>query len=150
MVLPRGGAPLSLALRDQVREYLDARRLVTTQIFVVEAEFVPVDLTVTVSKTAEANPVELEATVRDVIREYYDPEFGGDPARAVSFVSGLSDERGSGWPFGREVFRSEIFELLERIEGVDHVESITVPAATVTIEDYQLPQVRDLIVSVAA
>lgn len=50
IVLPKGGAPLSLALRDQVRGYLDARRLVTTQIFVVETAFVPVDLTVTVAR----------------------------------------------------------------------------------------------------
>lgn len=150
IVLPKGGAPLSLALRNQVREYLDERRLVTTQIFVVETEFVPVDLTVTVVKTPEANLVELEATIQAVIREYYHPEFGGDPARAVSYVAGTSTERGSGWEFGRDVFRSEVFELLERIDGVDHVEGIAVPAATVPIEDFQLPQVQDLIVSVAA
>jgi hypothetical protein len=150
IVLPKGGAPLSLALRDQVREYLDARRLVTTQIFVVETAFVPVDLTVTVVKTPEANPVELEATLRAVIREYYDSEFGGDPARAVAYVAGTSTERGTGWEFGRDVFRSEVFELLERVSGVDHVESIAVPAATVPIEDFQLPRVEDLIVNVAA
>jgi hypothetical protein len=150
IVLPKGGAPLSLALRNQVREYLDARRLVTTQIFVVETEFVPVDFAVTVVKTPEANPVELEATIRAVIQEYYDPEFGGDPARAVAYVAGASSERGSGWEFGRDVFRSEIFELLERVGGVDHVESIAVPAATVSIEDFQLPRVQDLIVNVAA
>jgi len=150
IVLPKGGAPLSLALRNQVRDYLDARRLVTTRIFVVEAEFVPVDLTVTVVKTPEANPVELAATVQAVIREYYDAEFGGDPARAVAFVAGISSDRGGGWEFGRDVFRSEIFELLERIDGVDHVEGIGVPGATVPIEEFQLPQVRDLVVNVAA
>jgi hypothetical protein len=150
IVLPKGGAPLSLALRNQVREYLDERRLVTTQIFVVETEFVPVDFTVTVVKTPEANPVELEAAIRAVIQEYYDPEFGGDPARAVAYVAGNSTERGIGWEFGRDVFRSEIFELLERMGGVDHVESIAVPAATVPIEEFQLPRVQDLIVNVAA
>jgi len=105
---------------------------------------------VTVVKIPEANPVELEATIRAVIQEYYDPEFGGDPARAVAYVAGASSERGSGWEFGRDVFRSEIFELLERVGGVDHVESIAVPAATVPIEDFQLPRVQDLIVNVAA
>lgn len=150
IVLPKGGALLSLALRDQVREYLDARRLVTTQIFVVETAFVPVDLTVTVVKTPEANPVELEAALRAVIQEYYDPEFGGDPARAVAYVAGTSSERGTGWEFGRDVFRSELFELLERVGGVDHVETIAVPAVTVPIEDFQLPRVEDVTVNVAA
>ena len=150
IVLPKGGAPLSLALRNQVRKYLDARRLVTTRIFVVETEFVPVDLNLAVVKTPEANPVELEATLLRVVREYYDPEFGGDPARAVDYVAGVATQRGGGWTFGRDVFRSEIFQLLERIDGVDHVEGIAVPAATVPIEDFQLPQVRNLVVSVAA
>lgn len=94
--------------------------------------------------------MELEATIQAVIREYYDPEFGGDPARAVAYVAGTSTGRGGGWEFGRDVFRSEIFELLERVGGVDHVESIAVPASTVPIEEFQLPQVQDLIVSVAA
>jgi len=150
IVLPKGGAPLSLALRTQVREYLDARRLVTTQIFVVETEFVPVDIGVIVAKTAGANPVELEAKVREVIREFYDPEYGGSSSMAVAYVADLSFERGSGWAFGRNVYRSELFELLERIEGVDHVEEIATPSDTVLIEDYQLPAVQDVSVVVAA
>jgi hypothetical protein len=109
-----------------------------------------VDLTVTAVKTPEANPVELAATLRVVIQEYYDPEFGSDPARAVAYVAGTSSDRGSGWEFGRDVFRFEIFERLERVGGGDHGESIAVPAATVPIEDFQLPRVEDLIVNVAA
>ena len=150
IVLPKGGAPLSLALRDQVRAYLDARRLVTTRIFVVEAEFVDVDLEVTVAKTPEANPVALEALLRAAVLEYYDPEAGGDPARAVAYVRGLSTSRGDGWEFGRDVFRSEVFELLERVQGVDHVETIALPAATVPLSDHQLPRVRTLSITVAA
>jgi predicted phage baseplate assembly protein len=150
IVLPKGGAPLSLALRDQIHEYLDARRLVTTQIFIVEAEFIPVDISVTVVKTPEANAVELEATVRDVIREFYDCEYGGDPALAVAYLAGLSDERGPGWSFGRDVYRSELFELLERVSGVDHVEEITVPASTVEIKEYQLPAVQNVSVVITS
>ncbi len=150
IVLPKGGAPLSLALRDQVRSYLDERRLVTTRIFVVEAEFVDLDLEVTVLKTPEANPVALEALLRAAVLEYYDPEAGGDPARAVAYVRGLSTSRGDGWEFGRDVFRSELFELLERVAGVDHVEAIALPAATVPLSDHQLPRVHNLSVTVAA
>jgi len=148
IVLPAGGAPLSEALRGEVRAYLDARRLLTTQIYVIEVAFVPVDFTLSVVKTPESSATDLDTTIRSVIREYYDPEFGNDPAKAVAYIAGTSIERGSGWAFGRNVFRSEIFELLERIPGVDHVESITEPAATVLIEEYQLPEVRDLVVSV--
>jgi len=37
---------------------------------------------------------------------------------------------GSGWPFGRPVFVSELYELLEGIPGIDHVPGVEViPAA---------------------
>jgi len=148
IVLPKGGAPLSLALRTQVREYLDARRLVTTVIYIVEAEFIPVDVSVTVVKTPEANSVELEPRIRNIIEEFFDPEFGGNPAFAVSYVAGLSEDRGAGWEFGRNVYRSELFELLERIDGVDHVDEIVLPVATVHIEEYQLPELQNVSVTV--
>ena len=150
IVLPKGGAPLSLALRNQVREYLDERRLVTTRIFVVETAFVAVDIGVVVAKTAEANPVELEARVREVIQEFYHSEYGGNSSMAVGYVLDESSERGSGWSFGRNIYRSELFELLERIDGVDHVEEITTPSDTILIEDYQLPALQGVSVVVAA
>jgi predicted phage baseplate assembly protein len=148
IVLPKGRAPLSLALRAQITDYLDRRRLVTTQIFVVEADFVPFEVQVKVAKTDEANPVTLEAALKAVIREFYDPEFGGDPVRAVDVGRQVSTERGEGWPFGRDIFLSELFELLERVPGVDHVDEIVEPAATVAIEGHQLPDLQDVVVTV--
>jgi WD40 repeat protein len=32
---------------------------------------------------------------------------------------------GGGWPFGRDVYASEIYQILEGIDGVDYVESLT-------------------------
>jgi hypothetical protein len=31
---------------------------------------------------------------------------------------------GTGWPFGRDVYRAEMLEILDRTEGVDRVESM--------------------------
>ena len=36
---------------------------------------------------------------------------------------------GGGWPFGRAVFVSELYEALERLEAVDHVTSLTCSTA---------------------
>jgi hypothetical protein len=40
---------------------------------------------------------------------------------------------GSGWPFGRTVFRSEIYQLIESVEGVDCVEKVTLAATGVGV-----------------
>ena len=96
-------------------------------------------------KQAEANALELEAALGSAVRAFYDPETGGDPAAAVE---GDASEPGEGWPFGRSVFLSELYELLERVPGVDHVDGIVSPAATLPISGHQLPELGDVTVEV--
>ena len=139
IAMPRGGGTLSLALRDTVREYLDLRRLVTAQLYVIDPAYITVDITTTVVKTGEANISILEDRIEQVIIEFLDPEYGGDAEKAVDYIEDLSDERGTGWMFGRDVYLSELYELLERVSGVDHVDSISVPAGNLVLEKDELP-----------
>lgn len=140
IVLPKGGAPLSLALRAQIIAFLDERRLVTTRVFVVEPDFISFDVAVRVAKKPEANPVTLEAELTDAIRRFYDPETGGDTALAVDAARGVDAEPGEGWPFGRPIYLSELYELLERMPGVDHVEEVVAPSANIAVAGQQLPR----------
>jgi len=139
IAMPKGGGTLSMALRNAIREYLDTRRLVTAQLYVIDPEYIPVDIKATVVKTEEANASALEDKVKKVIAEFLNPEYGGEAQKAVDYIEGVSLERGSGWDFGRDVYLSELYELMERIHGVDHVETITTPASNLTIEKNQLP-----------
>ncbi len=66
-------------------------------------------------------------------------------AEVVRFLSPLEGgEDGRGWPFGRSVYLSELFQLLEGMPAVDHVESLAVltaagvPAAEVPLPPYGL------------
>jgi len=58
------------------------------------------------------------------------------------FVGGLD---GSGWPFGRGVFISDIHKVLNRVEGVDYVESVKLgedtndPDWNLSSEDLSIP-----------
>ena len=38
---------------------------------------------------------------------------------------GGPDAGGEGWPFGRDVYASEVYQVIEGTAGVDHVESLT-------------------------
>lgn len=148
IAMPRGSGSLSTALRDAIREYLDTRRLVTAQLHVIDPEYIAVDVRAAVSKTGEASTSLLEDKVKEVISEFLDPEYGGDAQKAVDYVERVSIERGSGWEFGRDIYLSELYELMERIPGVDHVESITEPAANLAIKKDQLPLVGTVSVTV--
>jgi hypothetical protein len=35
---------------------------------------------------------------------------------------------GKGWPFGRDVYVSEMYELLDKVEGVNYVENVVLTA----------------------
>jgi len=144
VAMPRGGGALSQALRDSIRGYLDAHRLVTTRIYVIDPDYVMVDVHATVAKTPEADADVLAARAEGTLAEFLDPEYGGDPAKAAAYVEAQSsgtpvDERGTGWPFGRSIYLSELYEVIERVRGVDHVESITAPAGAMPLEQDQLP-----------
>jgi hypothetical protein len=68
----------------------------------VQAVFAPVD-------PSAAGPV-LDA-VRSALRRFLHPLTGGPD--------------GAGWPFGRDVFVSDVASLLESVSGVDYVETLT-------------------------
>jgi len=139
IAMPKGGGALSQALRDAIRAYLDERRLVTARVYVNAPDYVEVAVQATVAKRPEANADDVRDRVERTLAEFLDPEFGGDPEKAATYVAGLSDERGSGWEFGRAVYLSELYEVMERVPGVDHVESIAAPSAAVPLERDQLP-----------
>jgi len=67
----------------------------------VEVQIVP-------ASSGEATPLEL--AVRKGLKEYLHPLRGGDD--------------GNGWKFGRNVHLSDVYSLLEGVEGVDHVEDL--------------------------
>jgi predicted phage baseplate assembly protein len=144
IAMPRGGGTLSQALRDAIRAHLDERRLVTTRIYVIDPNYVTVDVHATVAKTPEADADVLTARAEGTLAEFLDPEYGGDPAKAAAYVQARSSgtpagERGTGWPFGRSIYLSELYEVIERVRGVDHVESISTPTGAVPLEQDQLP-----------
>ena len=90
-----------------VKDYLEPRRLLTTRVHVVGPRYAAIGVRLTISIKSDA----VEATVKNAVVEelvrYFDPLRGGQDA--------------TGWPFGRNVWVSEIYELLDRMPGVDYV-----------------------------
>lgn len=120
VVVPFGAVPQpqpSQQLKDVVAQYLDSRRLVTNVIHVVGPRYVAVRVQMTVVMTADTPPAQ-EATVR------------GSLQRAVAaFLHPLTGgPDGKGWPFGRNVYVSEIYDILDRQRGVDYVKRTEIPA----------------------
>ena len=111
----------------------------TARVYVNAPDYVTVAVQATVARRLEANADDVRDRVEGTLAEFLDPEYGGDPEKAARYVDGLSQERGAGWAFGRAVYLSELYEVMERVRSVDHVESITAPSGAVPLERDQLP-----------
>ncbi len=99
--------PPSPVLLQAVAQYLEPRRLLTARVHVVGARYVSIDVHLTLHLTRDA----LEKTVRlraeAALKQFLNPRLGG--------------AEGKGWEFGRNVFVSEIYQLLDGVLGVEFV-----------------------------
>lgn len=102
----------SLVLLGQVRDYLRERCPPTASLWVAGPEWIAVGVQATV---VVASVVVADATAdraRTALEGYLHPLTGGPD--------------GQGWPFGQRPHGSELSALLEQIDDVDHVRSLTV------------------------
>ena len=86
----------------------------TTRAHVVGPFFVPVRISVAVVPLADRLLADVRRSIVNAVCAFLDPHTGGGD--------------GKGWPFGRNVFASEIFALLDRLSEVDFVTSVSLTA----------------------
>ncbi len=105
--------------------YLDARRLLTTEVFLVAPLYVPVAIDAQVVVADSADPVAVKQKVEQAIAGYLHPLNGGD--------------EGTGWPFGGALRYSKIVHRVFSVEGVD-----SVPRLLLTVDGERQPECRDV------
>jgi hypothetical protein len=79
-------------------------------IHVVRPSFTPLWIDLTVQAQPGVGTTSLAESIRKSIGLFLDP-----------YAGWLDSE---GWPFGRKVYRSELYQQIEGMEGVDHVETL--------------------------
>lgn len=97
---------------DTVRHHLNRHRLVTTNLTVVPPEYVRVDIQAALGIKPGFNPEMTRELAAARLEEFLHP-FRGGP-------------EGTGWPFGRPVYPSELHQVLESLEGIDYVQQLTI------------------------
>lgn len=113
IVVPSAPGANTHGLRQAVFKFLREHCLITTRVRVSEPSYKKVDIGVIVtqdhSKLLTKDAV--RKSVKRAISDFLNPLKGGAD--------------GKGWEFGRPVFRSELCQLIEGIEGVDHIQTLT-------------------------
>lgn len=97
-------------LRDSVRHELDQRRLLTVQIDIREPEYAWVAVEISVASNPNADPLRVQAAVERRLYTFLNPIKGGPD--------------GKGWPFGRDLYPSDVYRCLQGVEGMEFIESV--------------------------
>ena len=94
-------------LRRAVAAYLKSRRVIGTRVEVVEPDYVEVSVRVKVKAFPGVAKTNLQQKIVAALNNFLHPLTGGPD--------------GTGWPMGRDLYRSEIMQLVDQVVGVDNV-----------------------------
>lgn len=114
VILPETKDPYedpSRDLLDALRKFFSARCLLTTRHHIVGPTYLPVEVSATLFLRDDAPPEATRLRAKDALRAFFDP-VGGGP-------------EGTGWPFGRDVYVSEVYALFDELDLVDYVEGVS-------------------------
>jgi hypothetical protein len=114
VVVPHHGTVPSEAALRKVKHTLDEAKPITTRVHVVAPIFVKFGVRFTLVPQSHASADWIGAACANRLKDFYDPLRGG------------LDEKG--WPFGRNIHVSELYQLLGQIPGLDYVTRSIDPA----------------------
>jgi hypothetical protein len=101
----------SEAMCKALWDWLDERRLLTTRQHVVGPQYVSIRVTARLTLQPDAREKDVVDTAVALAQNFFHPLLGG--------------AEGRGWPFGRDVYVSELYSLFEKVSGVDHLDNLT-------------------------
>jgi predicted phage baseplate assembly protein len=109
---------LDPALAELVTKHLDKYRLLTTTVRVREPQYVGLQVTAEVVASEYHSPETVRQHVVEALERFITPLALERPGEQPDDLLGPDWD---GWPFGRSLFISELFSLIQRVPGVKHV-----------------------------
>ncbi len=105
-------------LRAEIRAHLDRYRLLTTTLHIREPGYLGVQACAQIVVSEFSQPEAVRAAVDEALRGLLSPLAIGQNGQDGEGSLGPGWE---GWPFGRDLYASEIYSLVQQVPGVKHV-----------------------------
>jgi predicted phage baseplate assembly protein len=115
IVVPDGDGPSPTPSEGTLRTvcaYLDQRRLLTTELYVIKPSYQRVEIQAEVIVNDNADLAEVKKSVEKTIKDYFHPLKGG--------------EDGLGWPFGGTIYYSRVNQRIFSVAGVQSVKTLII------------------------
>jgi predicted phage baseplate assembly protein len=115
VVVPDGDGPAPVPSEGTLRTvcaYLDQRRLLTTELYVISPGDQRVEIHADIIVNDTADLAEVKKGVEQTLTDYFHPLKGG--------------EDGLGWPFGGTIFYSRVNQRIFTVPGVQSITTLTI------------------------
>ncbi|CAB1062429.1 FIG01122338: hypothetical protein [Olavius sp. associated proteobacterium Delta 1] len=97
--------------RRTIKNYLNSHRLITTNVHVIAPTYVKVSVCCRLQVKMRYDDATVRNRVREALQNYLHPLTGGPDQK--------------GWPFGRSVYPSEIYQVIDVVEGVEYASNVS-------------------------
>ncbi|WP_406661825.1 putative baseplate assembly protein [Methanolobus sp. ZRKC3] len=104
----------SSGFKNAIKQHLNTHRLLGTRIHVIPPVYIRTTVNVTVVPSNGFLKEGLAQKIIDRLNFFLHPVKGG--------------REGNGWPIGRSLYRSELYELIKKIDGVDSITELSIRA----------------------
>jgi predicted phage baseplate assembly protein len=134
VVIPQNDQPNPMPSEGTIRTvcaFLNQRRLLTTEVYVVPPLYQLVDVQASVIVANTADLGEVKTAVEAALVQYFHPLTGGDD--------------GLGWPFGGTIFFSRVYKKILDVPGVLRAEIVTI-----LLDGTAAPECRDVPIAKAS
>lgn len=98
------------SMTDEVRDYIDKRRLLTAVFEIGEPTYVQVSVEARIKARPNVDRSAVARDARERLEAFLNPLVGGPD--------------GAGWPFGRSLYISEVYAILQATPGVEYLEQV--------------------------
>jgi predicted phage baseplate assembly protein len=128
---------LEPALRQLIETHLDQYRLLTATLNLREPTYIGIKVQADIVVSEYSRPEVVRLRVADALRNFITPLALGTLANGVSVndpaaTNGKQSDEWQGWPFGRDLYVSELYSLIAQVPGVKHVRDVKLGQRIVT------------------
>jgi predicted phage baseplate assembly protein len=112
-----------------VETHLDEFRLLTTTLRIREPRYLGIKVSAEIVPTDYESPEIVQSRVVEALSAFLSPLAIASPGQTNGDAMGPDWE---GWPFGRDLFISEVYTLIQKVPGVKHVLDVRLSQRPVT------------------
>jgi predicted phage baseplate assembly protein len=128
---------LEPGLRQEIEAHLDKYRLMTATLKLREPTYIGVKVQADIVISDYSRPDAVQTKVRDALRNFISPLALGATSQGVAITDpaeadGRQSNDWQGWPFGRNLYVSELYSLIAAVPGVKHVREVQLGQRFVT------------------